>query len=139
MGKRTDMSVNFRKVYRANNSNDKQQAPTAVSASSVTLMHSNFKTFKSEHPLATASTPLSKTNSESSERLSRDLQCNPTASSETSLIFGQAAIPRDFNDFPTPRANKTTASSVKPSQNRRLTSSIPLQHCPIASRPGSPT
>ena len=135
----TDLSVNFCKLYRARNSSDKQQVPTTAKASSVTLTHCIFRTFKRGHPLATASIPLSLTYSESNDKVSRDLQCNPTASNEISVIFAQAATPRVFNDFPQPSANSTTPASVKPSQKRKFKSSSRLQHCPTAARPGSPT
>ena len=74
-------------------------------------------------------------NSESKERVSRDLQCTPTASSEASVILAQAAIPRAFNEFPQPRANSTKPASVKASQNHKFKSPRCLQDCPTAARP----
>ena len=131
--------MNFWKLYRANTSSDKQQVPTASKASSVTLMHSSFRTFKRWQPSATASTPSLCMNSESNDNVSRDLQWDPTASNEISVIFAQAAIPRTFSDFPQPIANSTKPLSVKPSQKRKFKSWSSLQHSPTAARPWSPT
>lgn len=137
--KETHLSVNLWKLYRANISKDKQLAPTTFKASSVRLIHCSFRTFKCGHPLITESNPLLWMNSESNDKVSRDLQCDPTASIEMSVIFAQAATPIDFNEFPTPNANSTKPVSVKPSQKRKFKSSSCLQLCPIAAKPWSPT
>ena len=99
--KATHLSVNLWKLYKANNSKDKQLVPATFRVSSVRLIHCSFRTFKCGHPLITASTPLLWMNSESNDKVSRDLHCDPTTSIETSVILAQAATPRDFNAFPT--------------------------------------
>jgi len=139
LGSVTHWSVNFWKLYKANNSNVEQKVATPSRASSVTFVHCSLKTFKHGHPLATASTPLLWMNSESIDKTSRYLQWDPTASKATSVILTQAAMLKDLRDLRHPLANAPNPESVKPSQNRRFKSSSNLQDSPIAARPKSPT
>lgn len=137
--KESYLSVNSWKLYKANSSREGHKEPTATNASSVTFVHCSFKTFRCGQPWATDSTPLLWITSESSDKVSRYVQCIPTASNETSVILAQAAIPNAFNDFPQPWANATKPVSVNPSQKRRFTSSSCLQNSPTAATPWSPT
>lgn len=123
----THLSVNFWKLFRAKNSSEGQFEPIANKASSVALMHCNFKTFSAGHWEATDSIPLFLIISESNDKTSRDGQWDPTASRDISVIHVQAATPRVFIDLPHPRTRPIKPLSVNPSQKRKFSSSSFLQ------------
>lgn len=132
------LSVNLSKLFNDKISSNEQHEPIASRASSPAPIHCSFKFFSKRHPLAIEITPSFLTSSDSSDRISRLGQWDPTARKDASVIQAQLAIPRESSDCPQLFINPIKPSSVAPSTKRKLKLLSSLQPSPIATSPGSP-